>query len=55
MKLSCRTASKAIIISLNYRRDMSNRPTLFKGTTPADQQDTMEAALIYALDLKEFR
>jgi hypothetical protein len=32
---------------------MSNRPSLFQGTTPVDHQNTIEAALIYAFDLKE--
>jgi hypothetical protein len=32
---------------------MSNKPSLFKGTTPVDQEDTIEAGLIYTFDLKE--
>jgi len=42
-----------LITRLEYRRDMSNRPTLFKGATPVNHQDTIEAGLIYAFDLKE--
>jgi len=42
-----------LITRLEYRRDMSSRPTLFKGTTPVNYQDTLEAGLIYTFDLKE--
>ena len=41
------------ITRLEYRRDMASRPTLFKGTTPVNYQDTLEAGLIYTFDLKE--
>jgi hypothetical protein len=43
----------SLITRMEYRRDMSNRPSLFKGTTPVDHQDTVEAALIFNFDLKE--
>jgi hypothetical protein len=42
-----------LITRLEYRRDMSNRPSLFKGAMPVDQQDTVEVGLIYTFDLKE--
>jgi len=42
-----------LITRLEYRRDMSNRPSLFKDAMPVDQQDTVEVGLIYAFDLKE--
>jgi hypothetical protein len=42
-----------LISRLEYRRDMSNRPSLFKGLMPVDQQDTVEIGLIYTFDLKE--
>ena len=42
-----------LITRLEYRRDMSNRPSLFKGAMPVDQQDTLEVGLIYTFDLKE--
>jgi hypothetical protein len=48
-----RKVGGGLISRLEYRRDMSNRPSLFEGTTPADHQDTIEAALIYTFDLKE--
>jgi len=41
------------ISRFEYRRDMTSRPTLFKGTTPVNYQDTLEAGLIYTFDLKE--
>ncbi|MGO9272326.1 MAG: outer membrane beta-barrel protein [Terriglobia bacterium] len=41
------------ITRLEYRRDMTSRPTLFKGTTPVNYQDTLAAGLIYTFDLKE--
>jgi hypothetical protein len=42
-----------LITRLEYRRDMSNRPTLLKGSTPTDTQDTAAAGLVYVFDLKE--
>ena len=48
-----RKVGGGLITRMEYRRDMSNRPSLFKGTTPVDHQDTIEAALIYSFDLKE--
>jgi len=41
------------ITRLEYRRDLTSQPSLFKGTTPVDYQDTLEAGLIYTFDLKE--
>jgi len=41
------------ITRLEYRRDMTSRATLYKGTTPVDYQDTLTVGLIYTFDLKE--
>ena len=43
------------ITRLEYRRDMASQPTLFKGTTPVRNQDTVAAGLIYTFDLKELK
>jgi hypothetical protein len=48
-----RKVAGSLITRLEYRRDMSNKPSLFKGTTPVDHGDTIEAGLIYTFDLKE--
>ncbi|MGA9056437.1 MAG: hypothetical protein WB763_07985 [Terriglobia bacterium] len=47
------TFNDHLLTRLEYGRDMSNRPSLFKGTTPADHHDTITGALIYTFDLKE--
>lgn len=44
-----------LITRLEYRRDMASRPTLYKGTTPVDYQDTLAAGLIFTFDLKELK
>ena len=44
-----------LITRLEYRRDMASRPTLYKGTTPVDSQDTLTAGLIFTFDLKELK
>jgi len=44
-----------LITRLEYRRDMASRPTLYKGTTPVDYQDTLTAGLIFTFDLKELK
>jgi len=44
-----------LITRLEYRRDMASRPTLYKGTTPVDSQDTLAAGLIFTFDLKELK
>jgi hypothetical protein len=48
-----RKVASSLITRLEYRRDMSNQPSLFKGTTPVDHEDTLSAGLIYTFDLKE--
>ncbi len=45
----------SFITRLEYRRDMTNQPSLFKGTTPVDHQDTIAMGLIYTFDLKELK
>jgi hypothetical protein len=42
-----------LITRLEYRRDMASRPTLYKGTTPVNYQNTLAAGLIFTFDLKE--
>ena len=44
-----------LITRLEYRRDMASRPTLYKGTTAVDYQDTLTAGLIFTFDLKELK
>jgi len=44
-----------LITRFEYRRDMASRPTLYKGTTPVDYQDTLTAGLIFTFDLKELK
>ncbi len=44
-----------LITRLEYRRDMASRPTLYKGTTPVNYQDTLTAGLIFTFDLKELK
>lgn len=48
-----RKVANSLITRLEYRRDMASRPSLYKGTTPVNYQDTIEAGLIYTFDLKE--
>jgi hypothetical protein len=48
-----RQVACSLISRLEYRRGMSYRPSLFRGTTPVDHEDTLEAALIYAFNLKQ--
>lgn len=42
-----------LITRLEFRRDMSNRPTLLKGSTPTDAQNTLTGGLIYVFDVRE--
>ncbi len=48
-----RTISHHLITRLEFRRDVSNRPSFLKGSSPIDNQNTLEAGIIYAFDSKE--
>ncbi len=48
-----RTVAKHLITRLEFRRDMSNQPTLLKGTTPVNDQNTLAAGLVYVFDIHE--
>lgn len=48
-----RIVAKHLITRLEFRRDMSNQPSLLKGTTPVTDQNTIAAGLVYAFDLRE--
>ena len=48
-----RKIGSGLITRLEFRRDMSNRPTLFKGSAPTDAQNTLTGGLIYVFDLRE--
>jgi putative OmpL-like beta-barrel porin-2 len=48
-----RTIAHHLITRLEFRRDVSNRPSFLKGSSPIDNQNTVEAGLIYAFDSKE--
>jgi Putative beta-barrel porin-2, OmpL-like. bbp2 len=50
-----RKVGGALITRLEYRRDMSNRPTFEKGSAPVKEQDTVAAGLVYTFDLKELK
>ncbi len=50
-----RKIAGSLITRLEYRRDMSNRPSFLKGIRPVRQQDTVAGALIYTFDVKELR
>lgn len=43
----------SFITRLEYRRDIASRPSLYKGTTPVNYQDTLAAGLIYTFDTRE--
>jgi hypothetical protein len=45
----------SLITRLEYRRDMSNQPSLLKGSAPVKSQDTVAAGLIYTFDIKELK
>jgi hypothetical protein len=48
-----RTVSRHLLTRWEFRRDMSNQPTLLKGTTPSTAQNTVSGGLIYAFDIHE--
>jgi Putative beta-barrel porin-2, OmpL-like. bbp2 len=48
-----RIVAKHLITRLEFRRDMSNQPSLLKGSLPVKDQNTVEAGLVYAFDLRE--
>jgi hypothetical protein len=48
-----RKIGSGLITRLEFRRDMSNRRTLLKGSTPTDAQNTVTGGLIYVFDLRE--
>ena len=48
-----RKVAGSLITRLEFRRDMSNEPTLLKGSTPVKSQNTVAAGLVYTFDLKE--
>jgi hypothetical protein len=50
-----RKVGGSFITRLEYRRDMASQPSLFKGKTPVDYQDTLAAGLIYTFDMKELK
>jgi hypothetical protein len=50
-----RKVAGSLITRLEYRRDMSNRPTLVKGSGPVKEQDTVAAGLVYTFDVKELK
>jgi Putative beta-barrel porin-2, OmpL-like. bbp2 len=48
-----RTVSKHLLTRWEYRRDMSNQPSMLKGSTPVTDQNTLSGGLIYAFDIHE--
>ncbi len=48
-----RTVAKHLITRLEFRRDMSNQPSLLKGLTPVNDQNTLTAGLVYVFDIHE--
>ena len=48
-----RKVGNGLITRLEFRRDMSNRPTLLKGSTPVDAQNTLTGGLIYVFDVRQ--
>ncbi len=48
-----RTVSKHLITRLEFRRDMSNQPSLLKGTNPVKDQNTMTGGMVYVFDIHE--
>ncbi len=48
-----RTISNHLITRWEFRRDMSNQPTLLKGLRPVKDQNTVAAGLVYVFDWKE--
>jgi hypothetical protein len=50
-----RKIAGSLITRLEYRRDMSNRPSFLKGARPVRQQDTIAGGVVYVFDVKEFK
>jgi Putative beta-barrel porin-2, OmpL-like. bbp2 len=48
-----RTVSKHLITRWEFRRDMSNQPTMLKGGTPVTAQNTALGGLVYLFDIHE--
>jgi Putative beta-barrel porin-2, OmpL-like. bbp2 len=48
-----RTVSKHLLTRWEFRRDMSNQPSMLKGSTPVTAQNTVSGGLIYAFDIHE--
>jgi Putative beta-barrel porin-2, OmpL-like. bbp2 len=48
-----RTFAKHLISRLEFRRDMSNQPSMLRGSTPTTDQNTVLAGLMYAFDIHE--
>lgn len=45
--------AKHLITRLEFRRDMSNQPSLLKGSTPVTDQNTLAGGLVYMFDIHE--
>jgi hypothetical protein len=50
-----RKINGALITRLEFRRDMSNRDSFLRGTTPARAENTALAGVVYTFDLKELK
>jgi Putative beta-barrel porin-2, OmpL-like. bbp2 len=48
-----RTLAKHLITRWEFRRDMSNQPTMLKGSTPVTDQNTLLGGLVYIFDIHE--
>ncbi len=50
-----KTIAKNLITRIEFRRDMSNQPTLFRGTVPTRNQNTLEGGIMYTFDIHDAR
>jgi hypothetical protein len=48
-----RTVAKNLVTRLEFRRDMSNQATLFRGGLPSKNQDTLEGGMFYTFDIHD--
>jgi hypothetical protein len=48
-----RTVSKHLLTRWEFRRDMSNQPSMLRGATPVTDQNTVSGGLVYAFDIHE--
>lgn len=48
-----RIVGKNLITRWEYRRDMSNKATLFRGSTPVKNQNTLALGLVYTFDIHD--